>query len=349
MQLQQLEPVFHGHIVYVSSFFFLPAPDDHLLWGSRSHAYLNLGNPLLALSDASAACALRPSWSKGHYRRALALQALGRHEEAFLSFYECQLLTHRSVRQEMIQALRYVLIDSSLVDRFQQEEPEPHASPMSDDEISDDNSSSSNDSTSVDTLPPEVAKKSQPPSRLCRLPKRAANVKRELLRQCVEHRDPDPFRSLEESQADPQDFECPLCFRLLFVPTTTPCGHTFCRACLDRSIDHTPNCPLCKLSLAEYVAEKHINGNQSSDEFVSACLQRLLSEASEVRRLQHEKELAELSLAEEIPVFVCTMGFPRIPCPLHVFEPRYRLMIRRCIETGTRRFGMCCAIDETVP
>lgn len=39
------------------------------------------------------------------------------------------------------------------------------------------------------------------------------------------------------------------------------------------------------------------------------------------------------------------MAFPTIPCPLHIFEPRYRLMIRRSMETGTKRFGMCIA-DE---
>ncbi|TSQ81044.1 LON peptidase N-terminal domain and RING finger protein 1 [Bagarius yarrelli] len=48
-----------------------------------------------------------------------------------------------------------------------------------------------------------------------------------------------------------------------------------------------------------------------------------------------------ISLTKDIPIFVCTVAFPGIPCPLHVFEPRYRLMIRRCMETGTRKFGMC--------
>ena len=48
-----------------------------------------------------------------------------------------------------------------------------------------------------------------------------------------------------------------------------------------------------------------------------------------------------LSENEILPVFVCTMAFPSLPCPLHVFEPHYRLMIRRCLETGSRRFGMC--------
>lgn len=51
--------------------------------------------------------------------------------------------------------------------------------------------------------------------------------------------------------------------------------------------------------------------------------------------------LLSFSLTKNIPIFVCTMSFPGIACPLHVFEPRYRLMIRQCQETGTRRFGMC--------
>lgn len=47
------------------------------------------------------------------------------------------------------------------------------------------------------------------------------------------------------------------------------------------------------------------------------------------------------SLTKDIPIFVCTVAYPGMPCPLHVFEPRYRLMMRRCVETGTRKFGMC--------
>lgn len=35
------------------------------------------------------------------------------------------------------------------------------------------------------------------------------------------------------------------------------------------------------------------------------------------------------------------MAFPTVPCPLHIFEPCYRLMVRRCMETGTNQFGMC--------
>ncbi|KAK7921843.1 hypothetical protein WMY93_008745 [Mugilogobius chulae] len=34
-------------------------------------------------------------------------------------------------------------------------------------------------------------------------------------------------------------------------------------------------------------------------------------------------------------------GVPDCSVSLHIFEPCYRLMIRRCMETGTNRFGMC--------
>jgi len=33
--------------------------------------------------------------------------------------------------------------------------------------------------------------------------------------------------------------------------------------------------------------------------------------------------------------------FPMLECPLHVFEPRYKLMMRRCLDSPQRSFGMC--------
>lgn len=40
------------------------------------------------------------------------------------------------------------------------------------------------------------------------------------------------------------------------------------------------------------------------------------------------------------------MAYPTVRCPLHVFEPRYRLMIRRCMESGSRQFGMCSYVQD---
>ncbi|KAM4048843.1 LON peptidase N-terminal domain and RING finger protein 1 [Anomaloglossus baeobatrachus] len=142
---------------------------------------------------------------------------------------------------------------------------------------------------------------------------------------------------------DGNDFECSLCMRLFYEPVTTPCGHTFCKKCLERCLDHTPQCPLCKQSLTEYLARRTFNVTFLLEELINQYLPEELCE----RKRLHEEETVELSdLTKNVPMFVCTMAYPTVPCPLHVFEPRYRLMIRRCMETGTKQFGMCISDTE---
>jgi hypothetical protein len=63
--------------------------------------------------------------------------------------------------------------------------------------------------------------------------------------------DSSKYVSIDSILVKPFDLECSLCYRLLFQPVTTPCGHSFCCSCLDRSLDHQDRCPLCKYSLAD--------------------------------------------------------------------------------------------------
>jgi len=42
------------------------------------------------------------------------------------------------------------------------------------------------------------------------------------------------------------DFSCPVCTELLYKPVTTPCGHTFCKLCLDMSFSYKRCCPMCR-------------------------------------------------------------------------------------------------------
>uniref|UniRef100_A0A8C3TBP6 LON peptidase N-terminal domain and ring finger 2 n=1 Tax=Chelydra serpentina TaxID=8475 RepID=A0A8C3TBP6_CHESE len=150
------------------------------------------------------------------------------------------------------------------------------------------------------------------------------------------------LREIPAVLVDASDFECSLCMRLFYEPVTTPCGHTFCLKCLERCLDHNPYCPLCKEKLSEFLASRTYKKTVLTEELIVRYLPEELSERKKV----YEEEMKELSnLNEDVPIFVCTMAFPTIPCPLHVFEPRYRLMIRRCMETGTKQFGMCLA-DE---
>uniref|UniRef100_A0A8C9YD40 LON peptidase N-terminal domain and ring finger 3 n=1 Tax=Sander lucioperca TaxID=283035 RepID=A0A8C9YD40_SANLU len=148
----------------------------------------------------------------------------------------------------------------------------------------------------------------------------------------------DPLSSAVSDVLDPKDLECSLCMRLFYEPVATPCGHTFCLRCLERCLDHNPKCPLCKEELSEYLVQRQFCKTVLMENLISKYLP---SELIERQRI-HQDEMAEFSnLNKNVPIFVCTMAFPTVPCPLHIFEPCYRLMIRRCMETGTKCFGMC--------
>ncbi|KAM3910766.1 LON peptidase N-terminal domain and RING finger protein 3 [Leptodactylus fuscus] len=137
---------------------------------------------------------------------------------------------------------------------------------------------------------------------------------------------------------DPSDLDCSLCMRLLYEPVTTPCGHTYCLKCLERCLDHNPKCPLCKEDLCEYLAMRKFCKTDLMEDLIAKYFPEELKE----RKMVYKEEIAELSnLNTNVPIFVCTMAYPTVPCPLHIFEPCYRLMIRRCMETGTKQFGMC--------
>ncbi|XP_070554255.1 LON peptidase N-terminal domain and RING finger protein 3-like isoform X2 [Ptychodera flava] len=161
----------------------------------------------------------------------------------------------------------------------------------------------------------------------------------------VEPRKP---REVDPALIDRNDYECSLCFRLYYQPVTTPCGHMFCRHCLDRCLDHNNKCPLCKYSLIEYLAERR----QAVTELMDKMIENTMKSELEERKKIHDAEMEELARymnsdkIGEIPVFVCTLAYPTIPCPLHIFEPRYRLMVRQCMETGTRQFGMCLPSNQ---
>jgi len=140
------------------------------------------------------------------------------------------------------------------------------------------------------------------------------------------------------------DLECSLCYRLFYNPVTTPCGHSYCSSCLERSLDYQDKCPLCKNSLADYLAERR----QSPTVFLDSLIKNYFAKEYESRKKQYLDELKELTNNEnEIPVFVCTTALPFASCPLHIYEPRYRLMLRRAIETGSKQFGMCMYSEIT--
>ncbi|KAG8956687.1 hypothetical protein FRC04_000165 [Tulasnella sp. 424] len=51
----------------------------------------------------------------------------------------------------------------------------------------------------------------------------------------------------------------------------------------------------------------------------------------------------------DTPIFICQLSFPGLPTILHIFEPRYRLMLRRCLQGPNHAFGMIMPPRTTAP
>ncbi|KAK4535243.1 hypothetical protein CDCA_CDCA04G1268 [Cyanidium caldarium] len=161
--------------------------------------------------------------------------------------------------------------------------------------------------------------------------------------------------------------ECSLCLKIFYEPVTTACGHTFCRECLARSVDHAAHCPLCRTTL-------HMDPDTHPvTTAVQTACERLFPKLYEERQVEVARErehalpeLDEASAAAEedtvdqpaspasacrsrrrrrrrvlrLPLFVLdAVVFPGQRFPMHVFEPRYRLMLRR-VMAGSRQFGL---------
>ena len=48
-----------------------------------------------------------------------------------------------------------------------------------------------------------------------------------------------------------EEFQCAICWQLMYKPVTTPCGHTFCKECLESALAQRRECTLCKTRIFE--------------------------------------------------------------------------------------------------
>lgn len=133
------------------------------------------------------------------------------------------------------------------------------------------------------------------------------------------------------------EMDCQVCYALFHDPFTTGCGHTFCRPCLHRTLDHSHRCPICRRTLATnpLLSPQPCPSNGTIVRLTETCW-------PQEKLAREEAAAAEIAARHQdldMPLFVCTLAFPAMPTFLHIFEPRYRLMIRRALE-GNKTFGM---------
>ncbi|XP_039427952.1 LON peptidase N-terminal domain and RING finger protein 3 isoform X2 [Corvus cornix cornix] len=318
------------------------APNDHLLYSNRSQINSTLKACEDALHDAETACRLQPYWLKGHLRKGQALANLGKTEEALREFLFCLALdTGNKMAKSEAQKVNVEEKKGFSI----QEEPNvtTSGSLRKSIQITESKKDCLEEENKFTSMPESTFLISEKCSLLkrkcCSEEMRNAEVPCKLMKKdTVDTKGNSTGQHIPFEVVDPSDLDCSLCMRLFYEPVTTPCGHTFCLKCLERCLDHNPKCPLCKEGLSECLAMRKYCKTVLMEELIARYLPEELTE----RRKIYEEEIAELSnLNKNVPIFVCTMAYPTVPCPLHIFEPCYRLMIRRCMETGTKQFGMC--------
>ncbi|GFR48493.1 hypothetical protein Agub_g10391 [Astrephomene gubernaculifera] len=342
----------------------------------------------MALRDAERAVRLRPEWGEAHGRKADALFLLERYyeaREAYLSGLERE-PTHGSLQAGLRQV--HELLSGYPSDPTSTSPAAAAASPPS-------------------VSPPNGISCPNPAT-----PNTITTPKRRRMIAVMAAAADAPQGQQQQQQAMLEEWDCGLCCGLLYNPVTTPCGHSFCRGCLARALDHQSRCPYCRTVLhMSCGAPLHLSVT------LAALLARAFPEEYQQRRREEEGEEQEEQEQEGmgmatfgttqrdtaaaaaggngaaavpatpagpnpvaaaaaspaqptnppsnnallsptpppsssppsssspsalLPLFVMSLVMPGEGLALNIFEPRYRLLVRRCMEGG-RRLGLAQA------
>ncbi|KAI8901332.1 PUA-like domain-containing protein [Globomyces pollinis-pini] len=129
------------------------------------------------------------------------------------------------------------------------------------------------------------------------------------------------------------DMECQLCLDIMDEPVTSPCGHSWCRNCILDSLSYSRCCPLCRTYLPSF---GYFN-NRPTDNSLCAIKNFYFPAAGQTRKEVHLKDGS--FAPKKIPLFICSLTFPCATEQYHIFEPRYRALVKKCLESD-KQFGI---------
>lgn len=122
--------------------------------------------------------------------------------------------------------------------------------------------------------------------------------------------------------------ECSLCLNTVCEPITIPCGHSFCRVCLVKSLRrHKKKCPSCREVC-------HVTAENAAENIMIKNIAIALDPNMYTLRLA-EAEAEKSSWSAIYPIFYYNETlFPGCILNLHLFEPRYKLMMQRVVNNS---------------
>ncbi|KAJ3185901.1 LON peptidase N-terminal domain and RING finger protein 1 [Irineochytrium annulatum] len=161
-----------------------------------------------------------------------------------------------------------------------------------------------------------------------------------------------PIKRLNLEALTACDLECKICCSQLHDPITAPCGHSWCRFCLLESLSHQPTCPLCRCTLPPYTFFERRPTNRILSTLLhlvtllqppprgTGCTMKPPT-PTPATQFTFQSTITPSSRRFIIPIFVGPLVFPGAPIFMHIFEPRYRGMVRRLMDEGVMAFGIC--------
>jgi len=90
----------------------------------------------------------------------------------------------------------------------------------------------------------------------------------------------------------PPEFECSICMKLLLDPVSVSCGHTFCRACLQKSLGYRGVCAVCRAPVADGQGVNVLIRSIVSERFPRALARRHQEIEEELRATENAADEA---------------------------------------------------------
>jgi hypothetical protein len=154
-----------------------------------------------------------------------------------------------------------------------------------------------------------------------------------------------------EVQAWEDELTCSICLEFLWEPVKLDCGHHFCRCCLWRTQQLSPDgqrCPNCRADIV--IDARTANTDQALQARVDATVpadERLLRKAECVANVKQMDQLAVLKMHGWPIFFTSARARQGITVKLNLGEPRYLEMAKRIMgPDGKKMFILADSLTE---